>query len=316
MRAQVAEHESLKLSLIPFRVAPREGACVSPDTSAGDSRVIQQWTVSSFRLLLIVALAWHSGGCLLPEVSSQEGWHVGSTNSVVSDDSPTTQPQKFAPIQPDVTQDAGSVRSAAVAMPETGSAGLSGARESAGAEAETSDAGIVQARMPAICESEAYRCDGATLLRCTNQPANYVQVATCGSAALCDAVAGRCVPPTCESGSALCKSNALYKCDVSGTGYTETPCGTGYCNQEKSRCDLCKASSMRCDGDMLFVCNANGDGSSSSACSVERPYDADCRIPFCNASSNECRSRNVADGASCNTRSTTPGRCQNGSCQL
>lgn len=263
----------------------------------------QRWTVSFFRLLLMVSLARPCSGCLLPEVSSREGAHEESTNPVVSDDSSTTQPQELGATQPDVTQDAGLVQSP-----------VHGAMESAGAA--TSDAGIREAKMPAICESQPYRCDGATLLRCMSQAANFVQVATCSSAALCDAVAGRCVPPTCQLGSVMCSQNILYKCDMSHAMYTETPCGMGYCNQEKSRCDLCKASSMHCDRDMLFVCNANGDGSSSSACLVDyRNDNPDCRTAFCDASSNQCRVRNGADGVSCKTSSAMPGRCQNGVCQ-
>jgi hypothetical protein len=76
----------------------------------------------------------------------------------------------------------------------------------------------------AACTPEQGRCRGAQLDRCSQDLTEFVEVATCGSARLCDEQAGRC--NVCEPSSARCQgAAAAVTCSADGQTESTTRCG-------------------------------------------------------------------------------------------
>jgi len=192
------------------------------------------------------------GGCVLPEVGLNSAEDAGtstaapqSTESVADAPSPSPSAEEVRPTS------ANSMMTPEVqaSVPVDGSS----ADESmtASAPSDALDAGTMSQGPTAptsFCTVGKYLCDGEYLSRCPADGRSLELVASCTSAALCNAEKGRCEQAACAPNSALCEGNVLKQCSADGTKFTDTPCGSARCNQLSARCDECEPYSTKCDG--------------------------------------------------------------------
>jgi hypothetical protein len=83
------------------------------------------------------------------------------------------------------------------------------------------------------CRRNEERCNGARLEACNDSRNGFDLVDTCASAALCrqNGNNARCVAPSCNPGDAECRRRGvLAVCNADQTGFDETDCGAGGCD--------------------------------------------------------------------------------------
>lgn len=149
-----------------------------------------------------------------------------------------------------------------------------------------------------VCSRSEYRCVDEQLELCNAERTGWESVAACGSAALCNAVDGRCDAAGCSpAGSHRCRSNQLEQCAQDQSGWSlVTACEAG------EACDLgelgcvteCPERAFRCNGSVPERCESNDDGSiawvaaaapcaTAGLCSATDDSAA-CKSPVCGGS--------------------------------
>ena len=126
-------------------------------------------------------------------------------------------------------------------------------------------AGCVSA---ASCPSVA-RCNttgsetDAQVCAVVNDKATWTTVATCATAALCNAgdAGASCATPVCTADQYTCDSNTLKHCNTGRTGWdTVTTCAAGQvCDAMGKRCDVCTPNTYTCNSmQQLLKCSSDG----------------------------------------------------------
>ncbi len=118
----------------------------------------------------------------------------------------------------------------------------------------------------AACRTGELRCEGAELQRCNAGLTGFESVATCDSAALCNASTGQC--SACAPGEIRCEGAEVLECSSDGGGFApaaehdpcfagrsirrciegllrEEPCELG-CDAGASECRACREGASRC----------------------------------------------------------------------
>jgi hypothetical protein len=87
------------------------------------------------------------------------------------------------------------------------------------------------------CADGSYRCNDVSLETCAK--GTWARLASCQTAALCDAVHRVCTKPTCAPGERKCDGNVLRRCnaDLDGWDELETCSGTTTCSPDTMRCE-------------------------------------------------------------------------------
>ena len=258
-------------------------------------------------------------GCILPEVTSAPPSDAPAVASEGTTARSSEPPPTDAPTMSESELDP---------QAEAGAAGEAGAVSGMGAAGETATAN--QATAAAAPTTMCFRCDGVFLRKCSDAP-NAKPIAECTSAVLCDAAAGKCQPAMCAPSTAFCKDNVLFKCNVQGTAYDETVCGSKVCSEAHRSCDLC-AMSRECDGDTLVECDASGQSYKRARCPLSAPYcrrnrcmacvgerdcpdapSTDCIDSYCDLDSGICRTRDRPYGDCTFSGSGEQGHCNSDS---
>jgi hypothetical protein len=112
------------------------------------------------------------------------------------------------------------------------------------------------------CKAGEYRCNDEYLLTCGAGDAGWVVKQPCGSAALCDSKAKRCL--ACKSGDLRCDGAWRQECNAEGTGWKQLePCpGASMCNP--TYCGACNPGELACRGELasagteLWECGSDG----------------------------------------------------------
>jgi hypothetical protein len=115
---------------------------------------------------------------------------------------------------------------------------------------------------PVVCTG-AYQCSADGLLyQCTNQGTTESLVGVCGSPALCDAVAGKCVAPKCTPGAFVCNGNVATRCKADGSDFESD--GTD-CAAQNQVCDgggclppVCTSNAYFCQAGNVQRCSTSG----------------------------------------------------------
>jgi hypothetical protein len=98
------------------------------------------------------------------------------------------------------------------------------------------------------------------LLRCESSGQAIKGVATCATAALCNATAGRCDTPTCAVNEYKCVGAELRICNASRNAFqlSKTCATSALCNEGAGTCDspACAVGQYQCQGNLLRVCNS------------------------------------------------------------
>ncbi len=141
---------------------------------------------------------------------------------------------------------------------------------------------------------EAYRCDQEELQIC-GADLVWEPAQQCASAALCNAMDGRCNPPGCQAkGYHRCQNNILEVCPGDLTGWTiveECAVGTT-CDLSTLSCtEECPETPYRCNGALPEHCVEHSDGSiewqvASAPCATQglcwaSEDGAGCNLPVC-----------------------------------
>lgn len=167
-----------------------------------------------------------------------------------------------------------------------------------------------------VC-TNGYSCDGNTLKRCENNAYTYTK--DCGSSAVCDASAGKCVPNECAEGNYSCASSTLRKCE-DGKWVSKATCTANQqCSAEDKKCidNECNPDDYKCSGKDLYDC-VSGKWHKAETCSDSQTCDASSGLCVNAAectSGNKCQDNNLyecksgawvlkqncASGESCNS---------------
>ena len=121
--------------------------------------------------------------------------------------------------------------------------------------------------------TNGYSCDGNTLKRCENNAYTYTK--DCGSSAVCDASAGKCVANECAEGNYSCASSTLRKCE-NGKWVSKATCTAGQkCSADDKKCvnNECATDEYKCDGQKLYDCE-NGLWHLVETCTSKQTCDA------------------------------------------
>jgi hypothetical protein len=158
-----------------------------------------------------------------------------------------------------------------------------------------------------LCEPMAYRCEEASLERCSATGASWLPVHTCETAALCNQPAKRCDSPVCQPGQQRCNAQGqLESCSAGRESWTlladcpglagSAPAGTsasGLCDVAAGRClavPNCTSGSLRCNSQFLERCEDNA-WHPQSRCLTPALCDAvngTCRAEFCEPGTYQC----------------------------
>lgn len=145
------------------------------------------------------------------------------------------------------------------------------------------------------CTAGTYKCDPvdkAKLLGCPPNLVSWEVVDTCLTAALCNAVAGKC-DAGCQPGTYQCNADRLEQCKQDGTGYqvVKTCASAAYCNATKRDCVPCLEGEFQCSGVNLQKCNANQTWATQAVCASAALCNAKggaCTTPTCAAGAFQC----------------------------
>jgi hypothetical protein len=154
--------------------------------------------------------------------------------------------------------------------------------------------------------SDEFRCDDRALERCNESLTGYDPIATCVSAALCDASQrfDGCQRPICEPGEHVCREGFLQSCNADQTGFENVEnCGSqAACDASAGRCaDPCEPGAVRCN-------TQSGDLEECQDPLTGWQTIADClSLPLCDAQNRRCNPPVCAAGARrCETRGQNP----------
>jgi hypothetical protein len=120
--------------------------------------------------------------------------------------------------------------------------------------------------VPLTCSPGSTRCtaDAAGLEHCSADGLTIESVEACPNGQACNA--GACAEVVCAPNAPVCKGNALYTCNASGTSssFTQSCTGAfgGTCDQASGTCkpQTCSPGVPMCDGTKATVCAPDGQG--------------------------------------------------------
>ena len=197
---------------------------------------------------------------------------------------------------------------------------------------------------PQVCESRAYRCDGARLERCSDDRTRWELASTCASESECNLNSQTCRP--CTPGEFMCNGEQLLKCDAAATFQLQQSCAsaalcsvsaelahaTGSCKPA-----LCTPGSSVCHKAELLQCSAGGDSweprevcASAGVCQatvLNNPGADRCERASCSPNEFTCQGGNLlrcnairtgwdtiapCDAASCSAATGSCGPCTPG----
>lgn len=193
--------------------------------------------------------------------------------------------------------------------------------------------------VPLACSPGGSTCsaDGAAVEHCSADGLTVAATEPCPAGQACNE--GACKDVICTPNAALCKSNALYKCNATGTQTTlqQTCSGqqAGICDEASGSCKpkVCVPNLPACDGNLATVCAPDGLGlvPNGTDCSLTDGacWNGSCAPRLCTGSyvcdgsllklcknngtvlqlSKDCQSAALCDaaGAKCMTPTCTPG---------
>jgi len=108
------------------------------------------------------------------------------------------------------------------------------------------------------CTPNAYFCDGASLNKCSSDGSDYSNVKSCSSAALCDAVNGKCNVGDCTPGQFICDGATLQSCGRDGKWATLDTCASAaLCDSSYGRCQACSTTGGTCSNSNVQQCDYN-----------------------------------------------------------
>ncbi len=121
-----------------------------------------------------------------------------------------------------------------------------------------------------LCTSGAFRCNpdnAAQLQTCPPSRDTWEAVATCYTAALCDASAGKC-KDGCQPGTYQCSGAQLLHCVADGTKFEQIQVcpSAAQCSAAKQTCMPCVAGDYQCNGAKLQRCSASQAWENIAAC--------------------------------------------------
>ncbi|GEM_PF-3880683 len=155
-----------------------------------------------------------------------------------------------------------------------------------------------------VC-TDGYSCDGNTLKKCENN--TYTNSKDCGSSAICDASAGKCVSNECAEGNYSCNLSTLRKCE-SGQWVDKATCTADQtCDATAQKCVVheCESYEYKCESKKLYNCK-NHKWNEIETCSSSQTCDSS--LGMC-VSASECTS-----GYKCQDNDLY--ECQSGSWKL
>jgi hypothetical protein len=163
-----------------------------------------------------------------------------------------------------------------------------------GCQAVFGDFSIDTSTLDARCLADSYQCDDAAALdRCRSDGSLFEFVEQCANQAFCNAAAGTCTTPPCNSGATRCAGAQLEDCsdDQSNWVATVPPCASGtYCDVAKSTCTsgTCLANATRCNDSEYETC-VGGAWTQTKDCATAALCSATgCMTPTCAAGQQQC----------------------------
>jgi hypothetical protein len=179
---------------------------------------------------------------------------------------------------------------------------------------------------------EEHHCTQTALEQCGLDGMSFHKIEDCETAALCNAMLGKCTDAVCEPSAISCEGNALVTCNADGTAIaSRKACSPGTCDSKGRDCNMCEPGTKKCDGDRVLTCDATGQTYLPSSCSdggtciglgqcVECGGNDDCsemtevcKVGVCMG--NTCRTQAVTDGTRCTAAGGREGRCSRGTCE-
>lgn len=149
---------------------------------------------------------------------------------------------------------------------------------------------------PVVC-TDPYVCEDGILKKCSYNGIELETVSNCKFQALCDAVAGKCITPTCTPGAFTCDGNVATRCKADGSGYAE---GGTDCSKSNEVCDSGGCLAKSCTAGSTFCQGGNPQKCSPSGATYE-PTDVCYGYEYCSATSSTClEDKCTADAAVCN----------------
>lgn len=176
----------------------------------------------------------------------------------------------------------------------------------------------------AMCLTNEFKCEGANLMRCSDDGMGFTMAKTCDSVALCNASARDCTTAACAADGFQCKTDGtLQKCKTDLSGFEDVkPCMKGLCDKEAGECDVCVAGEKKCaNPSTLATCDPQGQQLAMTPCPSATPVctgtgvcvqcaqDSDCP-PAKECMQNRC---NKAMGM-CMMQPVASGKCSSGVC--
>jgi Cys-rich repeat protein len=148
----------------------------------------------------------------------------------------------------------------------------------------------------AITCTGSFQCADGVLKKCTNNGTAFTS-SNCNYAALCDAVAGKCLTPVCTPGAFACNGQVAARCKLDGSGYE--PGGTD-CAAQNLVCDGGGCLAKVCTPNTYF-CNGGNVQSCSNTGATYITNDTCLSSEFCQTGSSNCLLDKCTAGAAvCN----------------